>query len=136
MSRRTYIGKALGDTEYMLEQWGLWRMSGMGIPRYVSPSLALMRDNVAESGGGPSHCITDDMALMIDSCVARLTKRESDHRMKGPTMGDCVWLYFGYKWPAARVGRHYGVSEAKAREIIKAGVAWIDSAIEYMREAA
>ncbi|MFO6224330.1 antitermination protein Q, partial [Pseudomonas aeruginosa] len=27
MSRtRTYVDKLLGDTEYLLEQWGWWRM--------------------------------------------------------------------------------------------------------------
>ena len=38
--------KRLADTEWMLEQWGWWRMSGMGVPRYVSPSFALLRDNM------------------------------------------------------------------------------------------
>ncbi|EPF5022522.1 antitermination protein Q, partial [Pseudomonas aeruginosa] len=36
MSRtRTYVDKLLGDTEYLLEQWGWWRMDGMGVPGYV-----------------------------------------------------------------------------------------------------
>lgn len=43
-------------------------------------------------------------------------------------------------WHAARanmrVGREAGMSERKAREIIKAGVAWIDCALEEIREAA
>jgi hypothetical protein len=43
--------RPMGDTEYMLEQWGSWRMSGMGVPRYVSPSFAIMRDNVEQVGG-------------------------------------------------------------------------------------
>ena len=37
---------------------------------------------------------------------------------------------------AVRVGRHYKVSEMKARELIKAGVAWIDCVLETLREAA
>lgn len=125
---------ALHDTEYMLEQWGWWRMSGMGVPRYVSPSFALMRDNVQQHGG---HCynITDELAMTIDGAVARLTAREKG-RTDTPLMGDCIWLYFGAKWPAHRIGKHYGVGEAKARECIKAGVAWIDSALEMMREVA
>ena len=40
MKKRTYVDKALGDTEYMLEQWGFWRMCEMGVPRYVSPLYA------------------------------------------------------------------------------------------------
>lgn len=131
MSKRENISKLarpLGDTEYLLEQWGWWRMSGMGVPRYVSPSFAIMRDNV-EQMGCMSFVILDDVALQVDSAVARLTLRNQQ-------MGEMVWLYFGAKWPAIRVGRHFEISEAKARELIKAGVAWVDSSLEMMREAA
>jgi len=51
-------------------------------------------------------------------------------------MGGFIWLYFGAKWPALRIGRENGISEAKAREVIKAGVAWIDCALEQLRDAA
>lgn len=129
MKKRTYVDKTLGDTEYMLEQWGWWRMSEMGVPRYVSPLYALMRDNVPSEGGALQHVITDDLALIIDGAVARLTKRNQQ-------MGDFVWAYYGSKHPAMRVGREAGMSERKAREIIKAGVAWIDCALEEIREAA
>lgn len=129
MKKRTYVDKLLGDTEYMLEQWGWWRQSEMGVPRYVSPLYALMRDNVASEGGIRQHVITDDLALVIDGAVARLTKRNQQ-------MGDFVWFYFGAKHPAARVGREAGMCERKAREIIKAGVAWVDCALEEIRDAA
>lgn len=128
MKKRTYNDKPLGDTEYLLEQWGYWRMSGMGVPRYVSPSFALMRDNV-EQIGNITFCITDEIAEQVDGAVARLTKRDEQ-------MGCCVWLYFGAKWTASRVGRQYGIGEAKARELIKAGVAWVDCSLESLREAA
>lgn len=135
MSARTYMNKALGDTEWMLEQWGWWRMSGMGVPRYVSPMFAIMRDNV-EQMGGVSFSITDEVAMAVDNALARLSKREKQPGRQGPFMHDCLWLYFGAKWTAVRVGREHGISEAKARELIKAGVAWVDSALESMREAA
>ncbi|MBD1555028.1 antitermination protein Q [Pseudomonas typographi] len=131
MSKRVNINKLsrpLGDTEYLLEQWGWWRMSGMGVPRYVSPSFALMRDNV-EQLTCKSFVIIDEVAMSVDSAVARLTLRNQ-------MMGDMVWLYFGAKWPAVRVGKHFEMSEAKARELIKAGVAWVDSSLEMMRDAA
>lgn len=129
MKKRTYADKPLGDTEYLLEQWGWWRMDGMGVPRYTSPLYALIRDNVPSEGGVKQYVITDDLALAVDGAVGRLTKRDEQ-------MGGFVWLYFGAKWPALRVGRVNGVSEAKAREVIKAGVAWIDCALEQLREAA
>ncbi|TBN49167.1 antiterminator Q family protein [Pseudomonas sp. BGI-2] len=129
MKKRTYIGKALGDTEWMLEQWGYWRMDGMGVPRYVSPLYALMRDNTQCQGGVKEYSVTDDLALVLDGAVARLTKRDQQ-------MGNFIWLYFGAKWPALRIARENDMGEAKAREVIKAGVAWIDSALETIREAA
>lgn len=129
MKKRTYLGKPLGDTEYLLEQWGWWRMDGMGVPRYVSQLQALIRENTPCEGGSRAYVITDDLALVVDGAVARLTKRNQQ-------MGDFIWLYFGAKWPALRVGREFGLSEAKARELIRTGVAWIDCALEGIREAA
>ncbi len=129
MKKRTYLGKPLGDTEWLLEQWGFWRMDGMGVPRYVSPLYALIRDNTPCEGGIKEYTLTDDLALVIDGAVSRLINRDIQ-------MGDFIWLYFGAKWPALRIARESGIGEAKAREIIKAGVAWIDCALEGVREAA
>ena len=127
MMTRKPLHRPLGDTEYMLEQWGWWRMDGMGVPAYVSPAYAIMRDMLPSAS--KSYSITDDLALIVDGALARLCRRDVQ-------MGDMVWLYYGAKWPAMRVGRHYGVSEMKARELIKAGVAWIDCVIDSLREAA
>lgn len=127
MMVRKPLGRPLGDTEYLLEQWGWWRMNGGGIPRYISPAYVIMRDNI-EQQCGYSYCITDDHALLVDGAVARLSARDAQ-------MGAFIWLYFAEKWPALKIGKRNGVGEAKARELIKAGVAWIDCAIEPMREA-
>lgn len=128
MKKRTYLDKPLGDTEYLLEQWGWWRMDGMGVPRYVSPLLALMRDNV-QMPSTASYVITDDQALVVDSAVAKLTQRKGQ-------MGLFLWLYFGAKWTMVRVGESAGISERSAREIIKAGVGFIDGYLHGMSEAA
>lgn len=124
MKKRTYMDKPLGDTEWLLEQWGSWRMDGMGVPRYVSPSVG-----AAATGGGVEYTLTDDAALVIDAAVAKLTTRNQQ-------MGDFVWLYFGAKWTMVRIGESARISERSAREIVKQGVAWIDSALEHIREAA
>lgn len=129
MKKRTYVDKPLGDTEYLLEQWGWWRMDGMGVPRYVSPLYALIRDNNVTEGGIKNYCVTDDVALVVDRAVAKLAARDAQ-------MGNFIWLYFGAKWPALRIARENDMGEAKARELIKAGVAWVDCAIEVFREAA
>lgn len=127
MNTRKPLHRPLGDTEYMLEQWGWWRMDGMGVPSYLSPALAMMRDGTPSATKG--YVITDELAGIVDSAVARLCRRDAQ-------MGDMIWLYYGAKWAAVRVGRHYGVSEMKARELIKAGVAWIDCALDMLKEAA
>ena len=124
MKKRTYMDKPLGDTEWLLEQWGSWRMDGMGVPRYVSPAVG-----AAATGGGAEYTLTDDTALVVDAAVAKLTTRNQQ-------MGDFVWLYFGAKWTMVRIGEGARISERSAREIVKQGVAWIDSALEHFREAA
>ncbi|MBT2339517.1 MULTISPECIES: antiterminator Q family protein [Pseudomonas] len=129
MKKRTYLDKPLGDTEYLLEQWGWWRMSGMGVPRYISPLLALMRDNVQMSSNSTSYVITDDQALAVDSAVAKLTQRNGQ-------IGLFLWLYFGAKWTMVRVGESAGMSERSARELIKSGVGWIDGILHGMSDAA
>lgn len=129
MMIRKPAGRPLGDTEYLLEQWGWWRMDGMGVPGYVSPTLALIRQAVPQPAVSTSYCITDDWALAVDEAVARLTLRDQQ-------MGDIAWLYFGAKWPMIRVGKYYGISEGKARELARAGAAWIDCALSTMREVA
>ncbi|WP_177330848.1 antiterminator Q family protein [Pseudomonas sp. LH21] len=129
MMIRKPAGRPLGDTEYLLEQWGWWRIDSAGVPACVSPSLALMRLAHPAVSTSKSYCISDDWALAIDNAIAKLTKRDQQ-------MGDVIWLYFGAKWPMLRVGRNYGISEGKARELVRAGVAWIDCCIENMRPAA
>ncbi|MBI6740412.1 antiterminator Q family protein [Pseudomonas syringae] len=128
MKKRTYVDKPLGDTEYLLENWGSWRMSGMGVPRYVSPLAALMNQCCPEPAS-ITYVITDDTAMLVDAAIARLIVRDQQ-------MGDFIWMYFGAKQAALRIGRDNGMGEAKAREIIKAGVAWIDCALERVRENA
>lgn len=123
MKKRTYVGKPLGDTEWLLEQWGWWRMDGMGVPRCVSPLYALIRDNTPCAGGIKEYSIVDEVALVVDQGVARLSARDEQ-------MGLFVWLYFGAKWPMLRIGRELKLGEAKARVLIKSGVAWIDSYLD------
>ena len=65
MKKRTYVDKPLGDTEWLLEQWGSWRMDGMGVPRYVSPLYAMIRDNNVTEGGIKNYCVTDDVAVRV-----------------------------------------------------------------------
>lgn len=118
----------MGDTEYLLEQWGWWRIDGMGVPGYTSPTLSLMRKAEAQSSPSRNYCITDDWAISIDNAVARLTHRDQQ-------MGDIIWLYYGEKWAMAKVGKHYGISEGKARELARAGIGWVDGVLSILSAA-
>ncbi|MFK3973754.1 antiterminator Q family protein [Pseudomonas sp. NPDC087358] len=121
MKKRTYLDKPLGDTEHLLENWGSWRMTGMGVPRYVS-QLASVIAQANPCTDGLSYSITDEVAMLVDSTIARLIKRNQQ-------MGDFVWLYFGAKWTMVRIGEAHKMSERSAREIIRNGVSWIDGAL-------
>jgi hypothetical protein len=88
-----------------------------------------MRQALPQPSTSKSYCITDDWALAVDSAVAKLTRRDQQ-------MGDIIWLYYGMKWPMVRVGKHYGISEGKARELARAGAAWIDCSIDEKRQVA
>jgi hypothetical protein len=121
MKKRTYTDKPLGDTEYLLEQWGSWRMSGMGVPRYVS-QLASVIAQANPCDDTVSYVITDEVAMLVDATIARLIKRNQQ-------MGDFVWLYFGAKWTMVRIGEAHRMSERSAREVIRNGVSWIDGAL-------
>lgn len=90
-------------------------------------AMADLRD--LQTGEPDYKRMTDDLALIVDGAVARLINRDTQ-------MGDFIWLYFGAKWPALRIARAAGIGEAKAREVIKAGVAWVDCALERVRDAA
>jgi len=65
--------------------------------------------------------------VLVDQALAKLVSRDRQ-------MGDFVWFYFGAKWPALRIAREHSLSEAKVRELVKAGVAWIDCALERLRD--
>lgn len=100
----------------------------MGVPGYVSQMAAVMSQR-NPTASTKAYSITDDVAELVDGVLARLMKRD-------PQMGDFVWFYFGAKWPANRIGRENQVSERKAFELIKAGVAWIDGALQSEHQAA
>lgn len=104
-------------------------MDGSAGPCSISPTFALMRQVMPDASASKNYCITDEWALMVDHAVAKLARRDQQ-------VGNIIWLYYGAKWPMVRVGKYYGVSEGKARELARAGVAWIDCIIGERKGAA
>jgi hypothetical protein len=105
------------DTEEMLEQWGLWVVQGSGVHCCAAPSQQR------------TPMITDDEALLIDRLMGRLGKRY-------PECGEVLLRYYTTSSSFAQVGKRMGFGEEKTRQLWKAGVAWLDGALESQKEAA
>jgi hypothetical protein len=122
------------DTAYLLQEWGAWLRIQTGLPRYVSPSFALMRDNV-QFTGSRTPCITDETAMTIDRLVSRLNARYEE-------CGIALFNYYRHGWTyrqlaremTHKLGRPY--THVKAQKLVEVGSAWIDSALCHYAEAA
>ena len=105
--------------EDLLEHWGRWVVLGSGV------SCCASRENTILE-----PMITDDDALMIDGLMGRLLKRY-------PECGQVLMRYYTSRDTSLmEVGKKIKFGEYKTRQLWKAGVAWIDGALESKREAA
>lgn len=105
--------------EDLLEHWGRWVVLGSGV------SCCASRENDIAT-----PMITDDQALLIDRLVGRLRNRYKE-------AGDVIIKYYTSRDISLMVvGKKLGFGEEKTRQLWKAGVAWIDGALESKREAA
>ncbi|WP_430318682.1 antiterminator Q family protein [Pseudomonas nitroreducens] len=103
------------STESLLEQWGIWVRQGTGNLSCAVPSWSL-----------PTARLTDDEGLELDGLVARLGQRH-------PLLGEAVLRYYTTGKTYKQVGTLMGVGEEKARQAVKAGVVWVDGALEMKR---
>ncbi len=105
--------------EDLLEHWGRWVVLDSGV------SCCASRENDLHS-----PMITDDDALVIDRLVGRLLQRYKE-------CGNVVMKYYTARDTSlVVVGKKLGFGEEKTRQLLKAGVAWIDGALESRRRAA
>lgn len=111
------------DAEYMLTQWGLWVRVGAGVPGYVSPCLAMMRDNV-QMAGVLTPNITEDDALAIDAIVARM------RRSRYSEAADCLMLYYGSNRTIQGLAKAIGISRTTAVERLNAGRVYVQAMID------
>jgi len=116
------------DAEELLTQWGRWVWQGAGIPRYVSPSFALMRDNVAQHSV-PSAAITDEEAMLIDSIVARMGRRDQE-------MATCVLIYYATGRTMHGVGQVMNLHRLKVRELLIAGKCYVEAVLDMKEQIA
>lgn len=105
--------------EDLLEHWGRWVVLGSGV------SCCASRENDLHL-----PMITDDDALLIDGLMGRLLKRY-------PECGQVLMRYYTSRDTSLmEVGKKMKFGEEKTRQLWKAGIAWIDGALESRREAA
>ncbi|RMT44142.1 Antitermination protein Q [Pseudomonas amygdali pv. myricae] len=105
--------------EDLLEHWGRWVVLGSGV------SCCASRENDIDI-----PMITDDQALLIDRLVGRLRTRYEES-------GNVVIKYYTSRDTSLMVvGKKLGFGEEKTRQLWKAGVAWVDGALESHREGA
>ncbi|NUT86135.1 antitermination protein Q [Pseudomonas corrugata] len=106
-------------SEDLLEHWGRWVVLGSGV------SCCASRENTLHT-----PMITVDDALMIECLMGRLLKRY-------PEGGNVLMKYYTARDKAlVDVGKKLGFDEEKTRQLWKAGIAWIDGALDTRREAA
>jgi hypothetical protein len=111
------------DAEYMLAQWGLWVRVGAGVSGYVSPCLAMMRDNV-RMPSDPAPDISEDDALAIDAIVARMRKSRYSEA------ADCLMLYYGSNRTIHGMARVIGISRTTAVERLNAGRVYVQAMLD------
>ncbi|MCH7419620.1 antiterminator Q family protein [Pseudomonas mosselii] len=105
--------------EDLLEHWGRWVVLGSGV------SCCASRENTILE-----PMITDDDALYIDRLVGRLRRRY-------PECGQVIIKYYTSRDASLRdVGKKLVYGEEKTRQLWKAGVAWVDGALDMRRGAA
>lgn len=105
-------------TEDMLEHWGRWVVLGSGV------SCCASRENDL-----PTPMITDDDALVIDGLVGRLRERYAES-------GNVIVKYYTTRdADLITIGERLGFGRSKTRDLWKAGVAWIDGALDARRKA-
>ena len=111
------------DIHYLLTQWGIWLRYGDGVPRYVSPHYALMRDNVEQHSSAPTAMISEDLCMLVDGIVARL-------RHRNEKMGQ--GLIYRYAWGISYsvIGKHLDVSKPRAESLVKSGELWVEAIID------
>ncbi len=115
----------IDNTPWLLEQWARWALVNPGVS-LSHPTVTPVREQLGSTL--PLPLINDDQALVIDSAVARLCRRDNE-------MGSAVALYYLGGGNVSWVARIMQIHRKKADLLVKSGSAWVDAALE-MRVAA
>lgn len=110
------------DAEELLTEWGKWVHQKTGVPRHVSPMLALMRDNLPDVHA-PDAQITDEDAETVSAIVARLKRGY-------PRASDCLHRYYAFNQTMQQIGREYQINRHQVRELLIAGQWYVQAELD------
>lgn len=110
------------SAEELLTQWGIWVWQKTGVPRYVSPMLAIMRDNVPCTHA-PDAAITDEEAETVSAIVARLKRGH-------PRAYDALHAYYADGMTKERIGRAMAINRHQVRELLIAGQWYVQAELD------
>lgn len=105
------------STSYLLSQWGKWsKTHGLNITYKSFLSVKNARKSVQAD-------ISDDLAMMIDSAVARMGRRDKE-------MHDAVTVYYCCGENLSTVARALKINRRRANVLVQAGTAWVDAVFD------
>ncbi|WP_062359559.1 antiterminator Q family protein [Vreelandella aquamarina] len=111
------------QTINLLSNWGKWIRQGKGVPRCTTQMECILRDVEPCAEKDPMR-ITDDDALMIDSIIARLLKRD-------PEMGGVLSEYYSSHDQSMRaISRMFDMPRTRVERLLASGEAWVDGVLE------
>lgn len=111
----------------LLKEWGIWTWQDTGVPRYVSPLLALIREHDPEAVHGRKADISEDDAYLISSALARLHVRYRE-------ASEAIHLHYRDGLAQAAVAEQMEIKRGKARELIQAGEAYVQAVLDLAAE--
>lgn len=121
------------DARKLLEQWGIWTHQKTGMPRYTSPMLAVMRDNVP-STHAPDAAITEEDAEEVSALVARLSRDTEPSKARGGWNGAqiavALHLYYCDRLPQHVVGERINRNRQQVASMIDSGEWYVQAALD------
>lgn len=115
----------------LLEQWGIWVHQHTGVPRHVSPMLAIMRRH-APSVHGSDAAITDDDAMEVSAILARLRSRGEllSPRYRGVDMYDLIYDRYALCLSLEAVASEMKINRQQARDMQTSAEGYVQAALD------
>lgn len=119
--------------DQLLTQWGIWTRQRTGIPRHVSPMLALMREHVP-STHAPDAMITEEDAEEVSALVARLARDTVESKARGGWNGfqisEVLHLYYCANLPQHLVAERVRRNRQQVAAMLDSGLWYVQASLD------